>query len=205
MIDHLVYAAPDLDAAITDLETLLGVRASYGGRHPGRGTSNALIALSDVSYLEIVAPDPTQPAPDSPRWFEIDTLTAPRLVTWAAKCANIERVVANAARESVTLGRIATGSRQTTDGVPLSWQMTDPTVVVEDGVVPFLIDWGNSPHPASTAAAGVSLLRLRAEHPEPHRVERALLALGFPLPITRAARPALIATLSTARGDIELR
>src|SRR4029077_8040811 len=94
-LDHLVYATPDLETSIADLEDRLGVRAAYGGRHPGRGTRNALIALSDFSYLEIVGPDRTQRDVSGPLWFGIDSLTAPRLATWAVKSTNIERVAAN--------------------------------------------------------------------------------------------------------------
>jgi len=57
-VDHLVYAVPDLDAAVSDLERRLGVRAAPGGQHPGRGTSNALIAPGPDSYLALPAPDP---------------------------------------------------------------------------------------------------------------------------------------------------
>lgn len=203
-LDHLVYATPDLDATIADLEASLGVRAAYGGRHPGRGTRNALIALSELSYLEIVGPDETQVDVARPRWLGVDALTNARLVTWAAKGANIETLVENAARNGVALGRVASGSRQTTDGAELRWQLTDPAAMLEGGVIPFVIDWGTTVHPASTAPRGPALLSLRAEHPDPPRVEQAMSVLGIELPVTQASQPRLVARLRTGRGDIDL-
>jgi hypothetical protein len=55
-IDHLVYAAPNLDSAIDDLEERFGVRATLGGQHPAFGTKNALMSLGTDVYLEIIAP-----------------------------------------------------------------------------------------------------------------------------------------------------
>jgi hypothetical protein len=77
--------------------------------------------------------------------------------------------------------------------------------MVENGVVPFLIDWGRSAHPATSAPRGPALLSLSAEHPKPARVERVLSALGVKLPVSRAIRPALVARLRTSAGDVELR
>ena len=204
-LDHLVYATPDVDATVADLEEKLGVRAATGGRHVGRGTRNALIGLSEFSYFEIIGADPTQPDAPRPLWFGIDTLSAPRLVTWAIQLGDVERVMGDAARAGVILGTLAHGSRQSADGSTLRWRLTNPDVMLDDGLVPFLIDWGSSRHPAASAPRGVTLRSLRGEHPEPDRVSRHLAAVGASLPVVRAARPALVAVLVGRRGEVELR
>lgn len=204
-VDHLVYAAPDLEAAAGKLEGLLGVRASPGGRHAGQATRNALIALGPESYLEIIAPDPEQPKPDRPRRFGIDSLDAPRLARWAAREVDLERLTGRVARQGLDLGPVVSGSRRRPDGVLLAWRFTDPTTVVADGIVPFFVDWGESPHPARTAAPGASLIALRAEHPEPQRVVRLLALLGIDLPVRPGPSPALVATIRGPRGTVELR
>ena len=209
-VDHLVYAAPELEAAVDALEGRLGVRAAAGGRHPSEGTRNFLMALGPASYLEIVGPDAEAPAPSRPRWFGIDTLTAPRLVAWAARAGDLEEAVAQAAAAGVTLGRVSEGSRETAEGQRLSWRFTDPRVVVEGGVVPFLIDWGQTPHPALSAPRGAILEGLRAEHPEPERAGQgrsAALGLDLPVEPERTVSRALIATIRTPRREkcVELR
>ncbi|HEU0175849.1 MAG TPA: VOC family protein [Blastocatellia bacterium] len=204
-IDHLVYATPDLNRGVEEIEKLLGVRATPGGRHPGRGTRNALITLGPATYLEIIAPDPEQPPPTTPRSFGIDGLKESRLVAWAAKGVDLERLRDEAARKGARLGEVTSGSRRRTDGVLLSWRYTDPRTVLADGLVPFFIDWGQSPHPATTAAPGASLVALRAEHPDAQRVRRLLRELGLDLPVQSGAKPALVATIDSPRGRVELR
>jgi hypothetical protein len=204
-VDHLVYATPDLNRGVEEIEKILGVRATPGGQHPGRGTRNALITLGPAIYLEIIAPDPEQPHPKTPRPFGIDGLKASRLVAWAAKGGDLERLRDEAARKGARLGEVMSGSRRRTDGVLLSWRYTDPQTVLADGLVPFFIDWGQSPHPARTAAQGASLISLRAEHPDAQRVQRLLNELGLDLPVQTGATPALIAIIDSPRGRVELR
>ena len=204
-IDHLVYAAPRLDEAVDRLEQLLGVRAAPGGQHRGRGTRNALVGLGGDCYLEVIGPDPEQSDFKKPRWFEVDRLTQPRLVAWAAKASPIESIWETARAQGVELGQIGDGNRQQRDGSWLRWQFTDPVARSMDGIVPFLIDWGESPHPARHAALGCTLVDLRAEHPEDKRARRALSVLGLNLDVRHGADAALIATLESPRGRIQLR
>jgi hypothetical protein len=192
-VDHLVYATPDLARTVADLESRLGLSATPGGRHPGRGTRNALFGLGPGSYLEVIGPDPESQA--VPGWFGIDALTAPRIVTWAANGAALADIVAAASRQGVHLGAVTEGSRRRPDGTLLRWRFTDPGTVIGDGIVPFFIDWGASPHPADTLPHGLTLVDLEAEHPEPREIERMLSALGLALPVRSGLGPALFATL----------
>ncbi|MBI5947287.1 MAG: VOC family protein [Chloroflexi bacterium] len=205
MIDHLVYAVPDLEAGISELQARLGVRASPGGSHTGRGTWNALLDLGEGRYLEIIAPDPGQPAPAAPRSFGLDGLVAPRFVTWAAKAPNIEVVVTNARAAGFDPGTVREMSRMTPGGQRLEWRLTLRDEPAGDGLVPFLIDWGTTPHPSANCAPGCRLLRLEAEHPDPEAVLKMLAALGEQLEVREGPSPALIATIQSPRGEVTLR
>jgi Glyoxalase-like domain len=204
-IDHLVYATPDLQPGIDSVEKLIGVRPTPGGQHPGRGTRNALLSLGPGVYLEIIGPDPEQATPSQPRPFGIDRLTGPRLVTWAAKGTDLEHWSSEVGAKGVQLGTVIPGSRRRSDGVLLSWRYTDPRTVVVDGIAPFFIDWGKTPHPATTAAQGASLVDLRAEHPDVKEVQALLDVLQLDLRVQAGPTPTLIATVNGPRGRVDLR
>lgn len=204
-VDHLVYATPDLDRGIEEIEKLLGVRATPGGQHPGRGTRNALVALGPTSYLEIIAPDPQQPPPKQARPFGIDKLQRSRLVAWFIKANDLSRFRNEAVRLGVPYGEVLSGSRRRPDGTELSWHFTDGRVLVGDGLVPLLIDWGQSPHPAGSATKGASLVALQAVHPNPESVRRQLRDLAIDLEVKAGRNVELIATIDCPRGRVKLR
>ncbi len=204
-IDHLIVATPDLEEGIARTGELLGVEAAPGGQHPGFGTRNALITLGRGRYLEIVGPDPDQPGPEGARLFGVDELGAPRLVTWVAKGSHLAGLVRRAARYGAELGAVHSGGRRQPDGSYLAWEVTDPFMPREGGVVPFFIDWGETPHPSETAPVGCDLVDLRAEHPEFGRVRDMLDGLELDLHLEPGPRPTLIATIRTPFGMVELR
>ncbi|MBI4219985.1 MAG: VOC family protein [Chloroflexi bacterium] len=203
-LDHLVYVTRDLESAVDELEGILGIKAAPGGRHPGRGTRNALLALGEERYLEIIGPDPEQKDFRGPRGFDIDSLDQPCLRTWAVKAPQIDRHVTRARAAGYDPGEIIPRSRVRPDGVTLRWKLTTLGDAHPNWLVPFLIDWGDSPHPSRTTPAGIKLVRLRGEHPAPARITSMLAALGVELQVSQSSTPRLVATLGTPRGPIEL-
>jgi len=203
-LDHIIYASPDLERAIEKVRALTGVEPVHGGSHPGRGTRNALVSLGPDTYIEILAPDPSQSA-------EALTLAADRIpqtgrvINWAAKCGDLEEAVESASRNEVDLGRIEPMWRTLPSGSQLAWRLTRGTLLA-DGLVPFLIDWGESPHPAASAPSGCALQYFRAEHPDPIRVRDYLALLGLQdmLEVSKGPVPHLLAALSTPNGPVVL-
>jgi hypothetical protein len=127
------------------------------------------------------------------------------LTAWAARGSDLETFVRRAGDRGVPLGPVGSGSRTRPDGAVLSWTFTDPRTIVHGGIVPFFVDWGNSPHPSETAAGGAALVAFSAEHPEPEAVRKALGVLGLTLPVTAGPAPALVARIRGARGIVALR
>lgn len=203
LVDHLIFAAPDLDTAVADIETRLGVRAGGGGQHVGQGTHNRLIALGPSTYLELIAPDPRQPDPASPRPYGVDGVTRPSLVGWAIPCDDIEHAIATARAAGFDPGGPIEGQRLTPAGTWLRWRNTGNARTA--GVIPFLIDWGDTPHPASSMPAGPTIAALHIEHPEPPMILNALHSMGVDIEVRPGLKPALVAGIDTLGGVVELR
>lgn len=55
MLDHIIIAVRDLDAAEVTYSRLLGRKATWRGEHPGLGSANLIFRLRNT-YLEFVAP-----------------------------------------------------------------------------------------------------------------------------------------------------
>jgi Glyoxalase-like domain len=203
LIDHLVYRAPDLASAVADVEERLGVRAQPGGKHIGLGTHNALLALGPRTYLEIIAPDPSQPQPSVPRPFGLDSLGRAGLTGWAIACPDIDAAVARARSRGYDPGEVTSMQRAGPTGAVLRWRLT--ANVVAGGLVPFLIDWGDTEHPAGSAPRGLILDSFHLQHPDPASLTIPLAALGADVQIRPAPAPALVAHLSGPHGNTVLR
>lgn len=204
-LDHLIVAGPVLAEAVDYVEALLGVRAVVGGSHPGVGTRNALVRLDPGAYIEIIGPDPEQPEPALPRWFGLDAMSGPRLATWSARTGDLGAAAERARALGVELGPVSRGGRVRPDGLRLEWQVTDPRAERMDGVLPFLMDWGESPHPSASLEVGCALVALRGYHPRADEARAVADALGLPIVFERGPDPRLEAEIRTPSGVITIR
>jgi len=212
MIDHLVYASNDLPAASAVIAERLGVKPTPGGSHVGKGTCNELLSLGGATYLEVIGPDPSQPAPDGPRAFGVDDLDEPVLVAWCVRPSRpLTAIVSEARAAGIELGDVASMSRRRPDGVLLQWQLTYPQLGGQfGGALPFMIDWGDSAHPTDTLPVAVDLVRLDVFHPEPERLRAALEIIGIAsdassgVTVHDARRSQLRASIATPRGEVTL-
>ena len=163
-----------------------------------------LCSFGPSTYLEIIGPDPDQPPPGGqPRPFGVDALTEPRLVTWCLRPAAIEAHIEASAGTGVEYAEPAPMSRRAPSGL-LSWRLALVVAGDENGIVPFVIDWGSSAHPAATAAAGLHLESLTASHPDPDAIAAALEKLGVDLAVQRGDRAGLTAVVSGPGGSVRL-
>lgn len=204
-IDHIVYGVPDLDLAIEDLGERLGVNPTFGGRHLDKGTKNAIVNLGDQCYLEILAIDHDNEKVTGPRWMGIDFCESPKVLRWAYKTIEIEKVAGHLAMYKTELGKMEQGSRHKENGDELSWIMTKPGSQPEVEVVPFFVDWSNSQaHPTDGMEKKCVLSSIELYHIEPDEIRPLFSDLELNFEITKADRDAIFVYIESPRGIIRL-
>jgi hypothetical protein len=216
LLDHILLGCNDLQHGIDFVEQHTGVRAAYGGVHPGRGTQNALLSLGVRRYLEIIAPDPQQH--DGSHVAElVSQLKEPRLVGWAAHPGDIAALAAKLKQAGIVAEGPTPGSRKRPDGRVLHWQ----TLNLEDdsnGLLPFFIQWGSgfvltnpkqkmsedTVHPSADAPSGCQLLRFELLTPDPAALARTASQLSLDAPIVASDSAKLHAVISGPKGQLDV-
>jgi hypothetical protein len=174
--DHLVVAIRSLPEGIAEFERLVGVKAVVGGKHPGRGTENALVSLGDGRYVEIIAPQAG--ATLSPRDESMRQLDRLRIINWAISVGDVDEAVAALKGAGFATTPPQPGSRVTPSGERLEWTtfaLGDPSIAA----APFFIRWSPATkHPSTTAAGGCTMAKLTVQDPSSDRLATALASLG---------------------------
>lgn len=221
-LDHILLGADDLDHGIEWMQERSGVRAVFGGVHPGRGTRNALLSLGPRRYLEIIAPDPQQtsasssndlanrlhaiqePGSSTRSGFARGGVEEPRLVGWAAHTNDLAGLVQRAAAAGIAIENPRDGSRVRPDGKTLQWS----TISLKkdfDGVLPFFIEWNSSSiHPSQDAPPGCTLQHFSIESPVMEDVRVVAGKLGIEVDLKLAKAPVLRARIIGKKGAFEI-
>ena len=171
-IDHIVIGSADLISGTKILENKLSTQFSSGGEHKIMGTHNNLLKLQSNIYLEVIATNPNANKPSRQRWFSLDETgikekikKSPRLLCWVVEVDDIENTVKKCGYNP---GEILLLSRD-----ELTWKVTVPSngKLVENGVLPVLIQWPSNQHPSKKLNnSKVSINKISLFHPEPHKI-----------------------------------
>jgi Glyoxalase-like domain len=211
-LDHITVAAHTLEQGLAHVRAILGIEMPHGGAHPRMGTHNHLLRLGDALFLELIAIDPSAPAPARPRWFQLDDpalqaelRSAPRLLTWVVRTHRIAETFLACNRPLGAIEPMERGG--------LRWLITFPNdgTLVDGGMMPSVIQWPEGAHPASRMPdLGYTLDRLEVAHPDPASYRRDLASIGADRhveirAITPASRPHLVAHIRTPAGVRTLR
>jgi hypothetical protein len=198
-LDHIMYAAADLDQGIEEIADLTGVRPALGGSHPGMGTRNALLSLDDDQYLEIIAPDPSQ---------NLFGTTGELLLahggsgirSWAVATTDLDTLADLARNAGYGCKDIINMSRTTPESVHLAWQLR---FLTGNHQLPFFIDWKISPHPALSTPKGCSLIEFCVVSQDIDAYQQLMNALDLEISMTKGNNH-FKAKLQTPRGTVEL-
>ncbi len=202
-LDHLMWGAPTLEAGMAEAERLFGVVPAPGGVHPGVGTQNALLSLGERHYLEIIAPDPNQ---DLAGTFgeRIAGLESCGLITWAAAASGLAAVAERAAGMEITARGPVASRRRTPDGDLLQWELLFLGGHRFPGLVPFFIDWLETPHPATTNPVAGRYRALEIRTPDADGLNAVYSGLGMRMVAEAAASEEITAIIDTDRGEVRL-
>jgi len=210
LLDHILLGCNDLDRGIAFVEERAGVRASFGGVHPGRGTQNALISLGERTprepnprrYLEIIAPDPKQSGVQ--QYSAITKLNEPRLIGWAAHRDDLDQFAARLRKEGIEFEGPQPGSRQRPDGKVLHWK----ALRLKDdrgGLLPFFIEWSADTTPPSVdAPRGCHLESFTLLAPDPDALSKTADQLELGVTTSKAAEFQIRAVIACAGKELRL-
>jgi hypothetical protein len=210
LLDHILLGCNDLDRGIAFVEGCTGIRAAFGGVHPGRGTQNALISLGERSreepnprrYLEIIAPDPKQSSVE--QYSVISKLNEPRLIGWAAHRDDLDQFAAKLRQEGIECEGPQPGSRQSPEGQVLHWK----ALRLKDdhgGLLPFFIEWSaDTTHPSVDAPRGGHLESFELLSPNANALAKTADQLGLGVAISKAAESQIRAVIKCAGKELKL-
>ncbi len=156
-LDHIVFAAGPggLAGTTSRLSELLDEEFVTGGVHPRFGTRNAILPLTEGTYLEVVEVL-DHPASDKAPFGQAVRARSALGGGWLGWVVAVDDLAPHEQR----LGREAVkGNRHRPDGAELLWRQLGVRGLQSDPQLPFFIQWDTPAdmHPSAGATGQVSL------------------------------------------------
>jgi catechol 2,3-dioxygenase-like lactoylglutathione lyase family enzyme len=190
-LDHIMLGAPDLDRAIAAFKTATGVTPVKGGRHPGRGTQNALVSVGNGTYIEIIAP--TRETSSDELASMLQKLNGLTPVGWALRVSDAATTRDALAKSGLTVTALQLGGRVTPAGERLAWTTFD---VEGFEAAPFFIQWDRETrHPSTTSPGGCTIETFSVADPAGGELLRALRSIGADTVVGVSQKPMINVTL----------
>jgi len=204
-LDHIVFAAADLDKGNEYIGSLLGVTPVQGGTHQGLGTRNSLVSFGDGQYLEIIAPIEENVPPGS-YGDKLQKIETPGLINWVLRSNNLTELVDATATTKIGLlpiGPVPT-ERKTLHGELLNWDLLFLGKHDYGSLLPFFIDWKDCPHPSQSSPSGGALNSLALYSPHAKTLNDTFAEIGISQTFIQSDITKIEAKIETARGEIML-
>jgi hypothetical protein len=187
--DHVIILVPGIAEGAAQFHAASGVKPVIGGRHRDYGTINAL-ASAGTGYVELIALD-----------RGVVARSAPRVIGFAVTTGDVDALADHVQAAGLTCA-VTEGSRQTPEGIVLRWRSME--VIGHDfaGTMPFFIDWGETPHPSTTAPTGLTAPRLSVLHPRADTLRTLFERLGVAIAVEQGPAPMLRFEVMSPRGPL---
>ena len=189
-LDHLVIAVPDPEAAAAELERVIGLAATGGGRHPLWGTYNRLAWLGDT-YVELIGVFDASLAPSGAVSRPVlEAVAAGRcgLVSYALGTDDAAADAARLRAAGSTIGEPETRSRTRPDGEVVTWHAAYGEL--GPALPPFIVE-----HERIGAEWGDEARATRASFEHPLGGRARVVGLQLPVPDVASAAAAYAATV----------
>ncbi|WP_299345934.1 VOC family protein [uncultured Maritalea sp.] len=193
-LDHIALGANDLEKSCETLSQQLGVLPFGGGEHELFGTHNKLWRIETADYpvyLELIAANP-KAEPKRARWFGLEKPFLSediQLLGFIASTQNIDGLVQKPPFDLLDVIDVTRGV--------LNWRfgITKDGALLDDGALPYLIEWQGGRHPLDGVAPQHIELKSMAG--------KALdgLDLNWPCMLARGGAQALSVELIAANGE----
>lgn len=179
VLDHIVLAVPDLEAAMDLFEEIAGIRPTPVGPLQGLGAKTAHIGMDENRYLELLAPDLDNPGPLGDELAKLDKGTITPYY-YSIRSSEVSRLIEGYIYDVLGWDPDHIAMVQALpDRSIRQWDMLTMYGHDVGGVAPCYVKWKDpTHHPTATIALKATLTSCTVQAPRRHDVHKLITGVG---------------------------